>query len=135
MKVYIITMGEYSDKYNFGVTLDKEKAESYVERFNAENKWKSAYVEEHEMDDWDDDRLIFYVVVKRDGVKAEATDYATDTNNVKPYMEYFRTGPRLFDIKEKQTGYYVYVKAKDNDHAVKIACDLVAEYKAREAGL
>ena len=136
MKVYVITMGEYSDKYNFGVTLDKEKAERFVGRFNAANKWQDADVEEHELDDWDDDRLTYFVIVKRTEVKAETVDAAgRDINEVKPYIEFLRTGQGIFGYEERQTGYAVYVKAKDTEHAAKIACDLVAEYKAREAGL
>ena len=136
MKVYVITMGEYSDKYNYGVTLDRAKAERFVERFNAENKWADANVEEHDMDAWDDERLVFSVVVKRGKTLAEAIDKeGRDINDVRPYIEFFRTGPNLFDFKEVQTGYSVYVKAKDKEHAIKIAFDLIAEYKAREAGI
>lgn len=135
MKVYVITMGEYSDKYNYGVTFDKEKAERYVKRFNANNKWQSACVEEHELDAWDDDRLTFYVVLKKDEITAETTDIEDDLYELKPYKEFFRTGPNIMDYVERQTGFFIYVKAKDIEHAVKIACDLVAEYKAREAGI
>lgn len=135
MKIYIITMGEYSDKYNYGVTFDKEKAERFVKRFNAANRWQDAQVEEHELDGWEDERLTFYVVLKKDKITAETTDFEDDLYELKPYTEFFRTGQGLFDYVEKQTGYYIYVKAKDTEHAVKIACDLLAEFKAREAGI
>lgn len=132
-KVYIITMGEYSDKYNFGITFDKEKAERYVERFNAENRWRDANIEVLEMDAWDDNRLTFRVLVKPDEVEAETTDYAMDKdiNCVKPNIEY--KGDWLHGLHPEQTGYYVYVKAKDKEHAIKTACDLIAMYKAVES--
>ena len=125
MKAYIITKGEYSDYHICAVTLDKDKAEQLKKLFT--NDWHDTYVEEFEIDEHFPIDYPYFIVEKysdRIEVKEIQTgDYA---------CEYDYGVVRHYDSRGL---YSVCVKAKDKDHAKKIALDKIAQYKAEKLGL
>ncbi len=122
MKVYIICIGEYSDRHIDRVMSDKKTAYDWVARYNNYTTWQKAEIEEFEVDgEATDYRLPFFVSIYGTEVTAELSEASyADFNNV---------------CRDFFGGYYVYVKANSPDQAKKIGCDLIAEYKAREAGI
>ena len=143
-KVYVICVGEYSDRDIYGVTLDREKAYRWVKRFNADNKWQGAEVEEHELDDFCDDRFVYYVKVMENGETETYTDdYKEDSeSNYCHINEVMETYDHVWETRDghyrsvgKVYGHCVYVKAEDKEHALKTAHDLIAKHKAEKAGI
>lgn len=130
MKVYVVTEGCYSGYHIVFVTLDRERADTFVKRYN-KTEYDDYRVEEYDTDDiklFDDGRKL-YQVWKRDNdavrVYEEEPCYqdAFVMNKVKRYT-----------VKNpKSTQYSVYVMAEDEEHAEKIGADLIAEYMARKA--
>lgn len=122
MTVYVLTEGEYSDYGVVGVTLDYNKALNWLEN-QLGNNWQCPSILEFDTDDKPNPRngagKSYYATVG-DGW-ADAFEWAIENipNKV------------VYDGRH----YKVYVYAKDQDHAKKIAQDLVAEYRAREEGI
>ena len=145
MTVYVVTIGEYSDRYIYGITMNKEKAYNYVERYNKWSTWQDAEVQEHELDDFRDDRFGFRVEVIENGkTNVEAVDdrdeaeggYRTFNEVYPTYEDVWKKDLNGYPyLKDRIPGIAVYVHAEDDEHAKKTAYDLIAKHKAREAGL
>lgn len=144
MTVYVVTIGEYSDRYIYGITMNKEKAYNYVERYNKWSKWQDAAVQEHELDDFRDDRFGFCVSVFNNGeTRVRTTDEKDEAEGgYMPFNEVFPTYDDVWAYVENRPyqinriyGLGVYVHAEDDEHAKKTAYDLIAKHKAKEAGL
>lgn len=123
MKVYVVTQGEYSDYHIVGVTLDKAKAERWVELYKADKcKYDSdATIEEYEADEFGNDGLYLWEVSAGWGSK----DVQIDKNNGYDYGEWYRD----------DHDYRLTVMARDKAHALKVAQDKIAMIKAEKEGL
>ena len=133
MKVYVITNGIYSDYHICGVATDYETAEKI--RAYTSNRYDESQIEEYDTDIWTDimKNGYMYYVSATDGVidyvrrtsGSECNDAYIRKNSVENYV-----GP--FSNVNIHT---VYVIAKSEDHAKKIASDLFAKYEAEKNGL
>lgn len=124
MKHYVVTRGEYSDYHIVAVCADKADAEKIAERINREsyNEYDKCDIEEYE-----DGKVLFneslsayFVNFEKGTVKKDDTEYAV-----------------RWPICEKKDGtiYGMYVFAKDEDHAMKIASDKRAMLMAQKEGI
>lgn len=128
MKVYVITKGIYSDYRICAVALDKDKAEILRKAFS--DSWEEAEIETYETDQFiteiEAGLKIYQCVVNDNGLSAYERDY--DYADDICFNKVNKTNCRI-------ATYLVYVWAKDEDSALKIAADKIAEYKAKEAGI
>ena len=128
MKVYVITKGIYSDYHICAVALDKDKAEILRKSFS--DSWEEAEIETYETDQFitkiEAGLKIYQCVVNDNGLSAYERDY--DYADDICFNKVNKTNRRI-------ATYSVYVWAKDEDSALKIAADKIAEYKARKAGI
>ena len=127
MIVYVITKGEYSDYGIEAVALEKEKAEELKILYS--DSWGEAMIETYDTDDYYVENGRFYIVEigKKSAINVQEVGVISmnDRNEVK----------LITDWRTKKEKYVVYVKANDEEHAKKIASDLVAKYKAQEQGI
>ena len=125
MKIYVITAGSYSDYHICAVATDPVSAENlrllYSDGWNGQASIETFDTEElpnRPKTCWSigvsDDGLIFRCFER------SILDDAYDFNG------------KEVDINQVTHGYeayHVYVIADDEEHAKKIACDLIAQYK------
>lgn len=131
MKVYVITNGVYSDYHICGVALDYETAEKI--RAYTSTRYDESQIEEYDTDIWTD--------ILRNG----NLYYVSSTNGVIDFVGIIRepefNGLRRNKVEKyvhpisNRTIHTVYVIAKNEDHAKKIASDLFAKYEAEKNGL
>lgn len=118
MKVYAIMRGKYSDSYIYGIVSDKNAAKTVCQQLK--DTYDGAYYLEYELDD---------IRLCPMGYKSFIVTY--DWSN------------KLFDVEEKDDPSYwihniepvitkieFFMVAKDEEHALKIAQDRLAELKA-----
>lgn len=124
-KVYVITKGNYSDYHICAVTLDKDRAQKLKKLYS--DRRKNAEIEEYVPNEA---KPMFMYGVEMDtsgkvlAFKADEYDLHDDG-----YAE------AEFDLDSNSWRHVVWVNAKDEAHAVKIAQDRLAEYKAKKAGI
>lgn len=136
-KVYVIQSGEYSDKSIDLVTDSKEKANGYLKILT------EAYYEEWTLNKYDYEPFncvdLWTCVFYKDGT--HLLNMVSDTwSLIEPDAEgnfTVRTNGDSMLIKpnvveENDDIMWVAVKAKDKEHAFKIACDLRAKYLAEK---
>ena len=118
MKVYVVTQGSYSDYHISGVAIDRETAELIKARC-----YDDPEIEEYDTDDFTPlkDRRPYRVGIPKAGAIS-----------VKLIETLPGSPGKVFEYK---WGHIVDVYAKDEDHALKIAFDKVAEYKAEKKGV
>jgi hypothetical protein len=127
MKVYIITKGDYSDYHICAVTTDKKKAEMLRKAYNDLDGWRKARIETYDTDT--------FLTEIENGLKL----YNCTMEHNKPMvihevdLDYMNSHD--FNVRYKHYTYWVYVWAKDEEHALKIASDKIAEYKANKEGI
>lgn len=121
MKVYVITKGSYSDYSIYGVALDKKHAEAL-------RKYISNDYEEAEIGEYDTDTFEPLNV----GKKPYSIYYRKDGSRYLKLMTYdlYAFNPKV--RKDRGGGYSMCVWAIDEDHALKIADDKLAEYKYKK---
>ena len=134
MKIYVITKGKYSDYHIVGVAVDKEKANRIAE-VNSET-WEMATVNEYDTDSYDDaiKNGVMYHVVKHETGKMDAwlmdrwqcEDLEDEIGKVSRDRCTSWSGRSYNDLN-------TYIRAKNVDHAIKIASEKFAEYEYREA--
>lgn len=116
MKIYAITKGDYSDYHICSLTTDYQKATRYKEAYSG--------------DIWGDARIEVY----EDGENGEEY-YCWDCDpvgNVAEISEYNQPE----GVRTCKNGVYnIVVYAPDKEHAIKKAQDMIAKYKAEQAGL
>lgn len=136
MKIYIVTCGEYSDYCILAAFLDKAKAEAFVKKYNRpDGYYDRAEIEEYEdgvpfdFNSHDIYEVRFY----------EGTDRVPDVTKTELNDSFwYQNIPRaVVNRLPHVSGWYylVTVAAKDADHALKIACDYLAKWKAEKEGL
>lgn len=116
MKIYIITKGDYSDYHICNVTTDYEKAKRYKKAYS--ENWGEACIEVYEDGE--------------NGKENYCWAYNSVNNAVK--ISEYNGKERVMTNREDKI-YSVYVYAPDEKHAVKKAQDMIAKYKAEQAGL
>lgn len=120
-KVYVITKGDYSDYHICAVTLDKERAKKLAAMYGS--RWYEARIEEYVLDE--EKKLHKYGVTF--DLQGAFKRFCAD--------EYDIYDEGLIDDYNSDETIIVWVKTKDEDHAIKIAQDKLAEYKAKKAGV
>lgn len=128
MTAYVITKGEYSDYHICAVTLDKDKAEQLKKLFTDE--WHDAYIEEYEVDSHFPIDFPYFIVDKYSD-RIDVEEIQTDNYA----CEYDYGVVRKCHSRDNKVFYSVCIKAKDKEHAEKIALDKIAKYKAEKLGL
>ena len=121
MVVYVVTAGDYSAYHIIGVTADKEKAEKYCEWYKGWS-YDEAQVEEYEMDKFEpygQGKFLFEVEQFANGY--------LEVDKVSSFTNYDQKTNEVWDWGRDE--YFVPVFADDEDHAKKIAADLIARYK------
>ena len=117
MKVYVITKGAYSDYHIVGVSLDKKRAEEIAKAVSEEPiDLYRAYVEEYDTD--------ALAVNLRYGVWFNNGYWNAEPNDYDKYQSNYAYNDHSF-----------IVYAKDENHAIKIAQDMRAEYLAKQKGV
>lgn len=123
---YAVTDGDYSDYHIIAITDDKERAENIKKLYST--NWSEPMIEEF-FDSETKDEAFYYVWYRTDGsyhVSLQDFDMKKhfDINIVKENV-----------LRNDWWKYSVFVMAKDERHAIKIAQDLWAEYKAKKEGV
>ena len=130
MKIYVVTDGDYSDYHICGVAVTKEMAEKITEHIMRIDSYSCPNIEEYDTNTWIEtlnNGNMFHVVLLEDG-RMNLYDETYD-------MEYgYENRNKVFDF-DKRGALNVWVFAKDEDHAKKIASDLFAKYMAEKEGL
>ena len=117
--VYVITKGAYSDYHICAVTMDKDRAERIKELYS--ERYVEASIEKYVLDETK--AMAMYNVEFSEGIVPEVTRAEYDFGEVTPVIHRFSDHVR------------VRVRAKDEDHALKIAQDEYAKWKAEKAGI
>ena len=124
-KIYVITKGAYSDYHICAVASTKEIAEKLQKIYSDEYYWADAMIEEYDLNEAMDDVRVFYdVTFENNRVSACFNEYG-EKESIDFYKGNGWKSDRLI----------VCVRARDEDHAVKIAQDRRAEYLAKEQGI
>lgn len=129
-KLYAVTCGEYSDYHIVTLCSDKTKAEEIVELLNRDEPCYEAIVEEYE------DGIRF-------NLNRDIYDVCLDENGLD--VELLDTHEKLETLKDEELNEVVYtpyfkryrvkVETTNEEIAKKIACDLIAEFKANQEGI
>ena len=125
MKVYVVTEGDYSDYHIVGVCTSKESAERIREL--ASRDFHEAQIEEYEADKFNIEPTYNYYevsVYKNGSAVVNISKFIFDPHEVRDYRNAKCT-----------CAFSVDVFAQDEEHAKKIAFDLIAEYKAKKEGI
>ena len=125
---YVVTAGDYSDYHVVTVTDSKEKAERIKDLCNREKYGYNSYARIEEYEETISNNKFCYCVSFTDGREPFASIYFNASTEIE--------NKRDINVVDEYGGYYdVLVMAKDENHAIKIASDLVAQYKAEKEGV
>lgn len=129
MKVYVITVGEYSDYRICAVTLDKENAEKLKKKCDHFD-YTGAQIEEYDTDESESILIgdVYRVYFDRSGKveevgKSNLTSYTLEMSKEEPF---FNSLDNLLTV---------YVIADNAEAAIKIAAERRAKYLAEKMGL
>ena len=124
MTVYVVTQGDYSSYHIVGVTLERQKAEKWIELYNdnLDRHYEEAQIEEFETDDFGANGL-YLLEVEQDYGDIECRIAEREDDGM------------YWDYVTKDGEFHVRVLAKDRDHAIKAAYDKVAMLKAEKEGV
>lgn len=133
--VYIIFVGEYSDRGEVAAFLTREEAEEFCEVFKRGNSWDRPQIVEMPIGvrvDWRNESP--YTVYFKEDRSISRTEQRKLSD------EYFRLQEIPFVCIWKYHGYgdeigFVTVFAPDEEHAQKIAKDAFMKYLAEKEGL
>ena len=118
MKLYAVTKGEYSDYHIITLTHSKRKAEKIAKLCS--DKYDDAVVEEYEESNIELRPLWEVRFFKSGNIEADELDYEAQLT--------FSESLNTVDHLDCTCRFRVYVEATDEEHALKIAEDLVAQY-------
>lgn len=128
MKVYVVTDGNYSDYHICGVAASKETAERIIKYITRHDEYSDPRIEEYDTDAWIDavnSGGLYHAVLLPNG-------------SISVYVETYEIESG-YKMRNKVKNYYnrlnVWVLARDEIHAKKIASDLFAKYKAEKLEL
>lgn len=127
MKVYVVTYGEYSDYTIQGVTLDKEVAEEYVKKYNTDSiSYSEARIEVYNTDDFERmTKMPMYKCLGKWGEIEKAEEIEFDCKDIYKDGEIGELSWSVYD-------FYIAVYAKDADHAIKAASEIMESYMNRK---
>lgn len=141
MKYYAVTKGDYSAYHIVTITADKEKAE-IIAKLHAEERFDSCDTRVEEFEDCIEVLLPLYEISYWDN---DIKDIERTRECDFPQQFWWWSEEKKKRMKETQKVNTVYVsdnnvitlwvRAKDEEHARKIAYDLIAEYKAKNNGI
>lgn len=127
MKLYAVTKGCYSDYHIITLTTSKERAKRMAVLYS--DRFEEAKVEEYEEGDLNDSRIPYDVYFYNNGYVAAYAKCLCD----------FAPGELMrviaVDSLYSQVEYSVCVLANSMEHAIKIACDELAQYKCEKEGI
>lgn len=129
MKVYILTMGEYSDYCIIGVALDREKADriAAIMNKNAHIHGDEVMVEEYDTDAYscfpENTKPYHIVFSKKDHTVLHVHPTSWEMVSSTPHYSQYNDS------------YSVYTFAEDGKSAIKSASDKLAKYLAEKNGL
>lgn len=144
MKYYAVTKGAHSDYHIITITADKEKAELIAKLHTTcyDDIGTAARVEEYEESI---ELLLPIYEIQYSCDKQKISDIsALDTSEIEPAcgdgdFHYCGDDEKLNYVDEFESLgniiFYVFVRARGEKAAEKIAQDLIAEYKAKKAGI
>lgn len=123
---YAVTDGDYSDYHIIAITDNKERAENIKKLYSS--KYSEPMIEEF-FDEEAKSEVLYDVLYNTDGsynVTLQTFDkkYFSDINIIRENI-----------LCNHWWKYQVLVIAKDKNHAIKIAQDLWAEYRAKKEGI
>lgn len=119
-KVYVITKGIYSDYHICAVASNKKMANILCKKYS-ENSWNKAIIKEYDLNgDPEDVRFMFRVTFGNNKTTCEFDEYEDSESIFCPKGNNVIT---------------VYVLAKDEESAIKIAAERRAEYLAGKEGI
>lgn len=140
-KVFIITVGEYSDYSIVAVFVDDKKAaEAFVEQYNRGKRWPSQQAEIEVWDGYDGPMEIipqYAVSILLEAGQRHLMIWPTEADGEMDLHEgtmHVRKGSRP-RIKVDATARMITISGPDRDKVLKVARDRVAKLKAEEAGL
>ena len=132
MKVYVITKGSYSDYHICAVATDKKKAEKLKKIFT---NYDEAHIETYDTD-------AFITEIERGYKLYICKKYNDEYIDIDEITDFDYVSTLDFNVKKckrhsihddkKYIIYIIYVWAKDENHAQKIAADKIAEYRAKK---
>lgn len=139
MKVYAIMRGKYSDSYIYGIVSDKNVAKTVCQQLK--DTYDGAYYLEYELDDI---RLCpigykSFVVTYDWSNKLFGVEEKDDPSSWDNFYDDLSTGTRIHyedeyywihNVEPVITKIEFFMVAKDEEHALKIAQDRLAELKA-----
>lgn len=128
---YAVTDGDYSDYHIIAITDNKERAENIKKIYHGDG-WNAEPKIEEFVDSEVIEDAIWEVSARVDG-SYRVYDTEFDKKNVNVIEEVFPSISNNFGKAGEK--YSVCVFAKDKPHAIKIAQDLWAEYKAKKEGI
>lgn len=141
MKYYAVTKGRLSDYHIITITADKEKAE-LIARLHAEERYYGFDTNVEEFEDSVEVLLPLYEVTYWDNEIKDIDRIREDDFHAPQWFmtewqkEYYKENPKVNEIYVYSNGMIeLYVRAKDEDCAKKIAYDLIAEYIAKNSGV
>lgn len=123
---YAVTDGDYSDYHIIAITDNKERAENIKKLYSS--KYSEPMIEEF-FDGEAKNEALYNVLYNTDGsynvtLQTFDKEYSSDINIVRENVS-----------NNHWWKYQVFVIAKDENHAIKIAQDLWAEHKAKKEGI
>ena len=123
---YAITDGDYSDYHIIAITDNKERAENIKKLYSS--KYSEPMIEEF-FDGESKDEVLYDVWYETNGsYKLFLQNFdMNELSNINIVKENV--------LRNDWWKYSVLVMAKDENHAIKIAQDLWAEYKAKKEGI
>ena len=128
MTIFVLTKGEYSDYRITGVFSSKELAEAAKAKMTeGKDNYHAGYndLEEYELDELGkDNRWMYFVAMQGERIDVHITDIL---------MIYNINEVRRIEFNNKPVRYITNVMAEDAEHAVKIASDLIAQFKALQS--
>ena len=126
MKIYVVTRGDYSDYHICGVAVDKKRAE-ITAKLNSDYMY-TANIEEYDSEEYSGNEKKQWMVrfFVKDPPEVTKKWFDRDIMHKLPLVKQY--------ICSHAT-HVAYVQADDEAHALKIAEDALAQYKAQKAGI
>jgi len=126
-KVYIVTIGEYSDYKILAVFSTKEQAEEYIKLFIEREFWSDrGMIEEYLIDQWEDfanikkDKTGYYVIMTKEGKTVDIFQPHV-YDNIEDFKDHINKKYYFQEMGSYKGSLHISVLAKSEQHAIKIA--------------
>ncbi len=131
-KIYAITQGGYSGYHIVALTADMETAEKILDACKRSSDYfGNAKIEEYEdAVRYDNINPVWECAMVFGTIEVETAGFTIVEADERLSHQ------KLNEVRDNGHGrYWCYVSAPDEETAKKIACDLIAKYKAEKAGI